>query len=256
MSNSSIDPSTLSLLNSLNLSKSHTASPEEPQTYHVRAGTVEIHCGIPLLAQLFHEQLVQLGLRMLSADPAFGSLPTSLQPAGVSQQQTYNRSETVSTHSDIVAHLILDIPRGFAFKTLQELKRAFAEFSDEAPLAQLTVVTFSTRPEYWDNLWDLQPDILLVNPRRSADIGDALVRSLDGESYRITPTRSTVLTPAERAMLHYLALGGSNKGIAEQLCVQEQTVMNTLSGMYKKLNLRSRADAMLYYWGHTAPGDL
>ncbi len=36
---------------------------------------------------------------------------------------------------------------------------------------------------------------------------------------------------------------------AEQINMQEQTVRNTVSGIYQKLNLTGRTEAALYYWG-------
>jgi hypothetical protein len=61
--------------------------------------------------------------------------------------------------------------RGFA---LHKLKKAAEEkallecnvgmLQDEVGV--VVAVTFSTCPEYWEDLWDLQPHILLVNAQR------------------------------------------------------------------------------------------
>lgn len=104
-------------------------------------------------------------------------------------------------------------------------------------------------PEYWDDLWDLKPNVLLAGSYSLADVVQALSCASRGERLRRTPYHQTPLTPAERAILHHCAMALKSKEIAEKLGISERTVQNALSSIYGKLGLRNRAGAILYYWG-------
>lgn len=56
------------------------------------------------------------------------------------------------------------------------------------------------------------------------------------------------LTPRESAILELVALGCSNREIAQQLFLSEGTVRNTLSIILDKLALRDRTQLAIYYW--------
>ncbi len=69
----------------------------------------------------------------------------------------------------------------------------------------------------------------------------------------IAPARTATtepLTPREREVLRLLALGLSNDGIAEKLFIAKRTVQNHVSNIYGKLDLDSRAEAVLYAIRH------
>ena len=108
-------------------------------------------------------------------------------------------------------------------------------------------MTWSLCPEYWDDLWDKQPAVLLVG--ENPDLTTAITRVVVGTYYRDTPNRTTLLTATERRILRFLAYGLSNQEIADKLSVQCQSVRNSLATIYEKLNLTSRSEALLYYWG-------
>ena len=54
---------------------------------------------------------------------------------------------------------------------------------------------------------------------------------------------SPTLTPKERQVLIYIAGGNSNKQIAWELQISEQTVKNHVSNILRKLNANCRAHA-------------
>ncbi|MEK4436100.1 response regulator transcription factor [Paenibacillus sp. FSL K6-2862] len=56
------------------------------------------------------------------------------------------------------------------------------------------------------------------------------------------------LTPRENDILELVALGCSNREIAEQLFISEGTLRNTLSIILDKLELRDRTQLAIYYW--------
>lgn len=55
------------------------------------------------------------------------------------------------------------------------------------------------------------------------------------------------LTDREREILSYLAEGKSNKELADMMGVSIETVKSHLQTIYKKLNVRSRTEAVIYY---------
>jgi DNA-binding CsgD family transcriptional regulator len=137
--------------------------------------------------------------------------------------------------------ILLDIPRGFA---LQEIAAPWARGR------RLIVMTWSLCPEYWEDLWDFRPAILIVGDGLGGgDLAGAVSRAAQGEQYRLTPGTPATLTPAERRALRLLARGYPNQQIADQLAMHPQSVKNTLAAIYRKLGLKNRAEALLYYWG-------
>lgn len=62
---------------------------------------------------------------------------------------------------------------------------------------------------------------------------------------RDDPARESVLTARERAVLALLCAGRSNAQIGWELGVAEKTVRNHVSGVYRKLGVRSRAEAIV-----------
>lgn len=69
----------------------------------------------------------------------------------------------------------------------------------------------------------------------------------------ITPSQAAPagpLTSREREVLRLLALGLSNDGIADRLYIAKRTVQNHVSNIYSKLDLDSRAEAVLYAIRH------
>ncbi len=132
--------------------------------------------------------------------------------------------------------LIIDVQRGFALHMLETLDRTNLH---------LIVVTFSMCREYWTDLLDLNPDILIVDEQYEHDFASAIMRAARGEQYYHVPSRKTVLTANERATLRCLARGWSNKHIAKYLNLQEKTITNTLTNIYTKLDISCRAEAIL-----------
>lgn len=141
---------------------------------------------------------------------------------------------------DAQIKVVIDAPQGFALSALKAL---------EGLSLRVVVATRNPCAEYWEDLWDLHPHVLLASVRYDGKLPDVIVRAANDERYRSTPRRATPLTCAERKILHYLARGFSNKEVASHLSICSKTVMNTLTTIYQKLNLKSREEAILYYWG-------
>ena len=80
----------------------------------------------------------------------------------------------------------------------------------------------------------------LLDPSLTQELMDRLRKDQEAES------RLTVLTPQERRVLELIALGQSNRQIAEQLFLAEATVKNYVSSLLSKLGMRRRTEAAVY----------
>lgn len=82
-----------------------------------------------------------------------------------------------------------------------------------------------------------------------------LARNSDGGNNRCRH-RSSHLTDREVEILCLTAVGSSNEVIARRLFVSRQTIAHSLSRIYLKLDVRSRAEAIarLYAFGILRPG--
>ena len=162
-------------------------------------------------------------------------MPTMAHTVTSSLEHAGFRFDTTAT-----TLIMFDIPRGFALHMLESSREASR---------RLVVVTESPCAEYWEDLWDLRPQVLLVGRYPALDLASAVARAAQGDRYRCPPNVSTPLTPTERRMLRLLACGQSNQQIAEHLTMQIQTIKNTLVTIYQTLGFKNRSEALLYYWG-------
>lgn len=176
-----------------------------------------------------------------------GALPLVRNLAGRLEGQGFRLAH------DAPIKLLIDLPQGIAFRVLKRLETLG---SVERAKQRWIVVTFNTCSEYWKDLWDAGPDILLVDPKNNGDFRAAIVRAAGGQKYQIVPERTTLLNSTERRILSFLARGYNNKDIAQYLNLQEKTIMNSLTRIYHKLGLSNRTEAALYYWGIAARGPI
>lgn len=133
--------------------------------------------------------------------------------------------------------VVLDMPHGFALRTLIAPHQR-----------RIVAVSWGSCPEYWEDLWDLGPHGLLAGGAATLDLPRAIAAAAQGRRYRLPAAPATTLTPLERQILQHVARGMSNPQIAGRLALHVQTVKNTLSTVFQKLELASRSAAILYYW--------
>lgn len=72
------------------------------------------------------------------------------------------------------------------------------------------------------------------------------------DSYQ--PVSGLSLSPRERELLSYLAMGWSNQKIGEEMGLKQQTVRNYISTIYEKLGIHSRAEAIVWAREHGLAG--
>lgn len=135
---------------------------------------------------------------------------------------------------------ILDAPFGYALRTLAATALAHRP---------VVVVTHNPCPEYWDDLWEFRPAILLAGQGHPLALERALIDATAGRRARLTPPHASPLTPAERAVLRAIAHGRTNQQIAQDLRLSARRIANLATEVYRKLRLPGRSAAILYYWG-------
>lgn len=136
--------------------------------------------------------------------------------------------------------VVLDVPTGFARNVLER---------DHEHGRRRVVATWNPCPEYWEDLWDFQVDALIAGGCPIPTLAYAITQVAEGASLRLPSRSVTTLTVVERRILRLLAYGCSNQEIAAQLSLSHQTVRNNLTAIYEKLQLKSRGEAILHYWG-------
>lgn len=136
--------------------------------------------------------------------------------------------------------LLVDMPRGFALEQLPTLDHT---------RHHVIVTTINTCPEYWQDLADYHPAILLVGTDLERPMVDAIVHTQRGERYQLVPGPPTKLRSTERAILRLLVRGWTNEEIAQELHISEKRVRNLLVNVYGELGVRDRIGAALRYWG-------
>jgi DNA-binding NarL/FixJ family response regulator len=79
----------------------------------------------------------------------------------------------------------------------------------------------------------------------------AVYRSVEGgEVSRVRPAQEAGLTPSEERVLEALARGLSNKEIATELWLTQQTVKFHLTNIYRRLGVASRTEAVRHAYKH------
>lgn len=143
--------------------------------------------------------------------------------------------------------IVLDLPHGYAMNLLEET-------TDNNFMN--VVITWNYCPEYWEDLWDLNPNVLLVDDGLELSVPTLLFWAEQGCRRKIVPDKPTILTKTERRILQMVARNYPNCAIAEKLLIEYQTVKNMASSMYQKLGVTNRHEASLYYWSLYKRSDL
>lgn len=145
--------------------------------------------------------------------------------------------------------VVLDAPWGYAHE-------AFTNAAAEHLLGGAATVLASDNPcgEYWDDLWELGPDMLIAKQLSPGELVSILTQVKAGSRAKLTPFYETPLTKTERKILRLYATQRNLKRVAELAQVGSGTLKNHLSSIYGKLELQGLVDLNLYYFGGKKPG--
>ncbi|NJK42836.1 MAG: response regulator transcription factor [Pleurocapsa sp. SU_196_0] len=135
--------------------------------------------------------------------------------------------------------VIIDFPWGYALKHMRKHGMSL----------QTVVLTDNPCCEYWEDVWDCQPNILLAGGHGFTQLAISMCDAVLGKRYKKIPSVVSKISSTERAVLSRAAEGKSNKEIALDLQISEYTVRNYLSQISNKLGFSSRIEAGFYYWG-------
>jgi DNA-binding CsgD family transcriptional regulator len=130
-----------------------------------------------------------------------------------------------------------------------------AESMDLIPLhPYFIVVKANSCPEHLLFLLD-HPEVLglIFDDGLPERLREHLARAAAGQARSVGPPLTSPLTPCERAVLHGVGLGQTNKVIARQLGKSEHTVKNQLTSILRKLRLCSRYELRRSYLGQALP---
>lgn len=122
--------------------------------------------------------------------------------------------------------VILDAPWGYAHE-------AFINIATKTLIA-----TDNPCGEYWDDLWDLGPTVLVAKQLPPGELLLLIDQAATDTKLRLTPFYRSPLTKTERKILRLCATQQDLKQVAELAQVGSGTLKNHLSSIYGKLGLR------------------
>lgn len=194
-----------------------------------------------------HKPAPHTGTQPLGEDGDL-ALRISCREVSVAQwARSYLMANGIAVSPQARALLLLDFPAGWALRQLE------TGIQGNGPVI---VVTRNPCAEYLDDLWEQGPAGLLSlrmvhSQGIVATLAELQAYLAEGARYRLTPSESSRvrLGYSERCVLRYIARGWECDRIAAHLNMQEQSVRNSLHRVYTKLDLGSRAEIILYYWG-------
>ncbi|HVN84559.1 MAG TPA: response regulator transcription factor [Candidatus Binatia bacterium] len=163
--------------------------------------------------------------------------------------------ETASA-SDLL-RMVEETPCDIVLLDLGMERNSLADISTLAAKVRVVVVTASEQPQ--DALDALRSGASAVVFKRFAakSLMEAIRTAADGNAW-MPPTLQTYavgqlraasrdpVTPREREIIRYVALGLRNAEVAKKLFISEVTVKTHLNNIFQKLDIRDRVELTLY----------
>jgi DNA-binding CsgD family transcriptional regulator len=145
--------------------------------------------------------------------------------------------------SDASTIVLLDAPLGHALRVLPNIDRA----------EKLVVAMWNVSREYEDEVYDLQPDILVDGVESVDELAHSVKDVLEGKHYRRSSLPMSCLTHFEVEVLRLTVQGLPDKLIAQRLNKSQQTISNALGSVREKLSVANRVELMSYYYSLHRP---
>jgi DNA-binding NarL/FixJ family response regulator len=150
----------------------------------------------------------------------------------------------VEAHRPDVVLLDVRMPRMDGLASLELLRKKYPEI-------KVVMISVGSDEEQIDAALTRGAAAYIVKSINPADIPAALRQAVEQTLYNVlvattSRTTDTKLTDREVAILRAVALGHSNKKIAQSLWVTEQTIKFHLTNIYKKLGVTNRTGAARY----------
>ena len=159
----------------------------------------------------------------------------------------------VSQTNPDLALLDLRMPEMDGLTCLDRIKK-------QHPKVKVGILSVSTDPEVVQTVLNHGAAAYIVKSVNPIDLASALRQALDGTVFSAVglpekraqddAVKAAGLTERETAILKALAGGLSNKAIAKELWVAEQTVKFHLTNIYRKLDVANRTEAARYAYEH------
>lgn len=140
---------------------------------------------------------------------------------------------------------------------LQMERSSLVDIADLVPRCAVVVVTASERAD--DAVAAIRAGARAVVFKRFAieTLMEAITSVIEGRAWlppelqqdladRLQERGADPITPREREIIRYVALGMRNAEVAKTLAISEVTVKSHLNNIFQKLNLRGRTELALY----------
>ena len=130
----------------------------------------------------------------------------------------------------------------------------------EHPKVKVVILSVSTDPEVVQTVLNHGAAAYVVKSVNPIDLSSALRQALEGTVFSAVglpektaqedAVKAAGLTDRETTILKALARGLSNEAIGKELWVAQQTVKFHLTNIYRKLDVKNRAEAARYAYEH------
>ena len=144
-------------------------------------------------------------------------------------------AEAIKMQINESTQIVIDRPLGWAF------------INNEVSYNRAVVLSDNCCPSYQLDLLERGPGALIgLEDYCTLAIAIRAVQA----GHMLHPKLKTPLTLVERQTLRLVALGHTNKEVAKIRNVAERTVKNSLTDIYRKLDLQNRVCIAHYYFGN------
>jgi DNA-binding NarL/FixJ family response regulator len=143
-----------------------------------------------------------------------------------------------------------------------DVQTALERVSGAHPEVQVIVLAFHSSPEEMQRMCAHGAAGVILKTIAIRDLAGAIRQIVNGttftalgaSTFRVDPGGDAGLTSREQELLLFIAQGQSNKVIAKELFVTEQTVKFHLTNIYRKLGLTNRTEAARWAYRHGLTG--